>query len=562
MKTRSKISPDEIERMVAATFGDDEDETGLDETAPVAEDDGDNDEDDSSLPVAEDDLEDDEDAPAPAPVAEDDEDEEEYDEDEVTQAMAWARDIALAGGDDLDPVADDDLDTDGDDDDVDSDDLEDAPVAPVEDETYAPTDDEGEDEEADAAFLATLAATSEDFVNALIATGAVIAVEPYMASEERVLASEFAEFEDEDAPVSEDDLEDEPTVPSEVDADDLEDDEDAPVAPVDTDLGVTDEDEDEDYVAPVSEDDEDETYAPAPVADDEDDSEEADSGYRHVAAEDEEEEDTVEFQPVASLEEIATATADEVDMHFYQDAGNQSHWVVTIAGAPAACISSETMNKEAIPFFMTEDFGRNAIKAMASEGVDKVLTGMKARFYATAYRHSELADEVKASVEADANTQLTAKLAEMHESFLDNATLAAAGIDKNIWPKIGNPLKEALFDAFVQAGVHESAIVPTIENAFALAGKQYFRAIAGKAVELMNMHQEARDVIKETVANSAIMSVDSEISDEDEAPVTAGVATFASRLESGDMSGFVGASAHQSAPGLGLGAKIAARFGR
>lgn len=556
MKTRSKISPDEIERMVAATFGDDEDETGLDETAPVAEDDGEGEtyEDDSSLPVAQDDLEDDEDAPAP--VAEDGEDEEEYDEDEVTQAMAWARDIAMAGGDDIEPSADD-LDTDGDDSDVDSDDLEED-VAPA----PAPIEDGEDDEEADAAFLATLAATSEDFVNTLIATGAVIAVEPYMAAEEIALASEFAEFESEGDDVDASDLEDDEDAPApsqDVDSDDLEDDEDDDVAPVeDTDLGVTD--EDEDYVAPVAEDD-DEDYALAPVA--EDDSEEADSGYRHVAAEDEdEEEDTVEFQPVASLEEIATATADEVDMHFYQDAGNRSHWVVTIAGAPAACISSETMNKEAIPFFMTEDFGRNAIKAMASEGVDKVLTGMKARFYATAYRHSELADEVKASVEADANSQLTAKLAEMHESFLDNATLAAAGIDKNIWPKIGNPLKEALFEQIVQAGVHESAVVPMIENAFALAGKQYFRAIAGKAVELMNMHQEARDVIKETVANSAIMAVDAEITDEDEAPVTAGVATFASRLESGDMSGFVGASAHQSAPGLGLGAKIQARFGR
>lgn len=554
MKTRSKLSPEEIERMVAANFGDSEDETGTDDSAENIDDsevddedlEGEGDEgateptDDSE--VDEDDLEDD------TPVAEgntdgeSEDDDEDADEDEIAAALEWAQGL-------------------------------------TESDTACPSgeeDEDDEDEEADAAFLEAIASTSEDFVQALIATGAVVCVEPYMLDEERVLASEFAEFDDEEDDVDDDDLEGEgdegatddssevteDPESDEISENDLEDEEDetparrpAPVAEDD------DEDDDDvgtgDFDTGDTNDDDGNGYADDTlVAEDED---EADSSVRALDdEEDDEEEDAVEFQPVASLEEIATATADEVEMHFYQDAGNNCHWNVIIAGAPAACITSESMNRDALPFFMTDDFGRNAVKAMASEGVEKVLRGMNARYYATAYRHSELADEVKASVETEANAQLTSKLAEMHSSFLENAALASAGIDKNLWPKVGNPLKEAFYDAMVSAGIHESAVVPMIESVFNAASQSYFKAITAKTVELMNMPQEARDVLRETVANAGTMAVEVESIDDD-APVTASAGSFAEALASGNVSGF---RTQASAPvGRGLSAKIAARFG-
>ena len=464
---------------------------------------------------------------------------------------------------------DDDLDLDGDDDGESSDDdSDDSDDEDSEDDSEDDSDDEddegdegdeGDDEDLDAEDedddvessddddlddIEAVLASADDVVEALIATGAVAVIIPTAPHDFQAVAAAFDAHEDEEVDASDDedfDLDED----NEVDASD--DDEDADSDDEGSDDEEVDASEDEcdaDDDTDASEDDDEEIVIDDEEDDDEEDDDEdgddADASEddlddAEVDADEDENLDLDEEQlaPVVDIESIASADAEDVDLHLYVNAdANDAWWNVTVKGIPAARIVKSSLDSKVHAFFLKDEFAANLKQAIASEGLSAVLEGAHAEYYANAYLQSELADQVRAEYEAEASDDYTAKTADLRDKFIDVVKLVTAGIAKNYFPEVGSPIKAALFEELDEAGLDNPA--EPIEAAFAKANEAHFDAIFAKATELMDKSSEFLDDLRETIAGAGVINSQSEVDDDDEEETVA-TASFMNRLASGNL---------------------------
>ena len=601
VKSKSRYSADEIEAMIASNFqvqAGDEDE---DEIPSDTEEDGQGEsgegvpeDDDENLPVVTEDEGDEDEIP---PVDDDegssegdegDESHPSQEEDEADAAVLANMPVRYVQAEDED---EDDADSDN------AEDEDDNLPEGNDDESFRDEDADGEGDdltEADAAFYEAMASEDDDIVSTLIATGAVLAFKPAFSHEdadiERAMNHAIAAgvFSDNCRVIADDEESEEGT---------STDEEEEMLPPVDDNenSGEYTPESDDSEEAPVTTEDDDEI---PPVEDyDDDDEDEAEATVRQAASEDDEDykpednedsdnvtddedaeickpdadedeaeasvdEDQEMITPVVSMEEVEASSADEISLEFFEDAGAKSHWNVTIAGRPAAMIHSDSVAPETLEFFVKPQFGNSVVAAMRSEGVANVLHGMHAEFFATGYLASEMASEIRASVEQEASTTLAERTAEIHETLVENAILASNGYDKNMWPGVTNALKAKLFETVTAAGLDEAATVDAIETAFAEKSGEYFQDVMAKAVELVSMPQEARDVLAAKINEAGILPTVSDLSADREEIATASVSTFAQALTTGrGAEQFVGASVEDAAD-TQIGASLRRHLGR
>jgi hypothetical protein len=476
----------------------------------------------------------------------------------------------VESSDDEDGDSDDeDLDLDGDDDGESSDDEDDdSDDEDSEDDSEDDSDDEGdegdegdeedldaEDEDEDVESsddddlddIEAVLASADDVVEALIATGAVAVIIPTAPHDFQAVAAAFDAHEDEEVDASDDedfdldednevdasdddedaDSDDEGSDDEEVDAseDECDDDDDCDDCDDDTDAS---EDDDEEIVIDDEEDLDDEDGDDADASEDDLDDAEVDADEDENLDLDEE-----QLAPVVDIESIASADAEDVDLHLYVNAdANDAWWNVTVKGIPAARIVKSSLDSKVHAFFLKDEFAANLKQAIASEGLSAVLEGAHAEYYANAYLQSELADQVRAEYEAEASDDYTAKTADLRDKFIDVVKLVTAGIAKNYFPEIGSPIKAALFEELDEAGLDNPA--EPIEAAFAKANEAHFDAIFAKATELMDKSSEFLDDLRETIAGAGVINSQSEVDDGDEEETVA-TASFMTRLASGNL---------------------------
>lgn len=532
MKVKRSNSAEDIENMLTAHFAEFE-------TVEASEDDedfeADADEDEDSEDVEDedeilDDVEDDEDS-----EESDDEDEDEDADDEDSEDDDSDEEDEDVSEDDF--ADDEESDADEDEDEDFSD--EDAEDFADEDEEFSDEDeDEADADEDDFDDIDEVIASGEDIVETLIASGAVAVILPTSSHDfaevkaafdsldaEEVIASDDEDCDDEDededeVDSDEEDFEadaDEDDEDFEADADE-EDDED-----FEADADEDDSDDIDDEEANADEDDDEDFEADADEDDDIEDDEEATAGDEGDDEEEDEvdaDEDSEQFHPVVDLETIAEASADDVEFSFHEFGGT-SWWNVTVAGIPAARITKDHLNEEVHAFFATDDFARNIKSAVASEGLMPVLNGAQAEFYATAYLQSEATEQIRETVEASMKEDVTERLATMRDDFLECVDMSIAGIDKNFWPAIGNPIKASLFEQMEEAGVDSEVAMEIIEASFAKGGAAHFQAVVAKAVELMDKSQETRDDLRETIGSAGVINHEDDGDDEEETVATA-----------------------------------------
>ena len=451
-------------------------------------------------------------------------------------------DLDLDGDDDgesSDDDSDDSDDEDSEDDSEDDSDDEDDDEGDEGDEEDLDAEDEDDDVESsdddDLDDIEAVLASADDVVEALIATGAVAVIIPTAPHDFQAVAAAFDAHEDEEVDASDEedfdlnednedaDSDDEGSDDEEVDASDDECD-------ADDDCDDTDasEDDDEEIVIDDEEDLDDEDGDDADASEDDLDDAEVDADEDENLDLDEE-----QLAPVVDIESIASADAEDVDLHLYVNAdANDAWWNVTVKGIPAARIVKSSLDSKVHAFFLKDEFAANLKQAIASEGLSAVLEGAHAEYYANAYLQSELADQVRAEYEAEASDDYTAKTADLRDKFIDVVKLVTAGIAKNYFPEIGSPIKAALFEELDEAGLDNPA--EPIEAAFAKANEAHFDAIFAKATELMDKSSEFLDDLRETIAGAGVINSQSEVDDGDEEETVA-TASFMTRLASGNL---------------------------
>lgn len=209
------------------------------------------------------------------------------------------------------------------------------------------------------------------------------------------------------------------------------------------------------------------------------------------------------FHPVADSEMIATASAGDVQLLFSNTGANPRYNVI-IAGVPAAVITwdgvraaTPDISPEAIASFRSDDYRRNTLEVMASQGVGRVLEDLGAEFYANAYTHSDLATQIQASVHQEVGAEYQNRVVAMREELIDLGNLALAGYSKGYF-KGENPLHAHAVRVLASAGVvNAEAVALDIASAAPAA----FDLAMAKAVEFMDRSpdfvQQTREAIDE-----------------------------------------------------------------
>jgi hypothetical protein len=260
-----------------------------------------------------------------------------------------------------------------------------------------------------------------------------------------------------------------------------------------------------------------------------------DNGAGEAAAE---EDDDMVIRPVASEEVIASATPDQIQLVL--SSSPEPTWNVIVAGVAAASIAlkDQADPERSASVFASSKYHDGLLRAMAAQGVLPVLQSVNASFYANEFKKSELATEIRASVEAESLEATASTLVDMRDRFLDRCNLVATGSAKGFFSKIKNPMTARVAEALASVGVPQADARRMATNLVATASADMFRVIATEATNLMDKPDETVEALRENIEDAGSIERDGQFAaaPEVEEPAAPGCATasagFKGRLAS------------------------------
>jgi hypothetical protein len=241
--------------------------------------------------------------------------------------------------------------------------------------------------------------------------------------------------------------------------------------------------------------------------------------------------ESAHVEMLSNFEDIGTVAAEDVVMALYGESQENPHWNIDINGRPVARVELATQPKpeEVRSTFLSALYAENIAQAMAKVGVVEVLQAIGAKPYAAKIEAGKLAEKIRAKVEAEMEAKLAGKVGELRERFLTAAKIAIAGYNNNFFRGEDHQLKAALWSELGRIGVRDAAGL--IEASFDEGSIPFFESVLAKAVELMDLPDEARDAIAKAIPESNAL-VEASASTRDSLPMHD---DMASRLEAGNM---------------------------
>lgn len=208
-------------------------------------------------------------------------------------------------------------------------------------------------------------------------------------------------------------------------------------------------------------------------------------------------------RPVADEEAIASATPDQVQLVLSNTP--EPTWNVIVAGVAAASIALRDQADPArsATVFGTQKYHDGLLRAMASQGILPVLQSVNATLYGNEFRKSELAQEIRASVEQESLEATAATLVDLRDKFLDRCQLVATGSSKGFFAKVKNPLTGKLASAFASVGVPEADANRMAKALVLASAPEMFKVIADEATNLMDKPDDTVEALRENIDDSS-----------------------------------------------------------
>jgi len=250
---------------------------------------------------------------------------------------------------------------------------------------------------------------------------------------------------------------------------------------------------------------------------------------------DEEDAEGVQYEALQDIEGLGEDIS-ESDVHmtlFNEDAQNP-YWNVDLGGQPVARVYLMDQEKpeEIKQVFCSVDYYKGVSGAIAKVGAGPVFKQIKAKLWANEISKTKLAKDISAKAEASAQGRYNAVIANVMKNLLDRVSTVCAGMDKNFYRDVGNPLKEALWGELHRFGIANPS--PMIEAAFRRGATPYFEAVLSKSVEYMELAPEALKQIKAAIGEADILPPEGDVGDQlpEAIPVDApqNAATLSDRL--------------------------------
>jgi hypothetical protein len=275
--------------------------------------------------------------------------------------------------------------------------------------------------------------------------------------------------------------------------------------------------EDEEYVAledlveeleEKEEEEEEHEEEPAEEAEKEDEHEEEAHEEEKAFISDEMKAESMKFEPVASLASLNKAGKNNIDMILFNETSENPFWNITVAGIPAArvCLASQDNPEDIKEVFCSEGYAKELMGHCGKVGFMSAMKQVRAQFWATTDTNAERAERMKAQAQASLENERREYLSSYKRDFLHCLSIAIAGINKNFYPDLGNPLKDTLFSNLRLAGLSEATAQSVIEKSFKEGAAPYFDALITKATEYMSLPKEAKAEISKAIASSDLVA--------------------------------------------------------
>ena len=241
--------------------------------------------------------------------------------------------------------------------------------------------------------------------------------------------------------------------------------------------------------------------------------------------------ESAHVEMLSNFEDIGTVAAEDVVMALYGESQENPHWNIDISGRPVARVELACQPKpeEVRSTFLSALYAENIAQAMAKVGVVEVLQAIKAKPYAAKIEAGKLAEKIRAKVEGEMEVKFAEKVGELRDRFLTAAKIALAGYNCNFFRGEDHQLKAALWSELKRLGLRDAAGV--IEASFDEGSVPFFESVLAKAVDLMDLPDEARDAIAKAIPESNSL-VEASASTRDSLPMHD---DMASHLEAGNM---------------------------
>lgn len=230
----------------------------------------------------------------------------------------------------------------------------------------------------------------------------------------------------------------------------------------------------------------------------------------------------VEYEALQSLDDLGDEPVPESDVHMTlfgegtpEAPGDSPFWNVDVAGTPVARVYLKDQPKpdEIRKVFCSSDYYRGVSGAISKVGLAPVLKQIKAHLWANEVSKTKLAQDIQAKVDAEAQKRVKATTENLAKNLLQRIAIVCAGMDKNFYKNVGNPLKEALWSELHKQGIANPS--PVIEAAFRQGATPYFRAVLTKAMEYMEMQPEALEQIQDAIGDMDVLPpADESVGDE------------------------------------------------
>lgn len=237
--------------------------------------------------------------------------------------------------------------------------------------------------------------------------------------------------------------------------------------------------------------------------------------------------EAMKFEPLASLKALANVKKEEIDMTLYNEESENPVWNVTVAGVPTARIQlKDQMHPEEIrAVFCSDDYAKDLMIHCEKTGFVQTMNKVKAEFWSNYTSNKEIADRFQKEALASFDIERKKLLASFKQDFLHCIHIVSAGMAKNFYPDMGNPLKEHLFTNLRTVGLPEGTAISVVEKSFAEGSAPYFDALFDKAEEYMHLTPDARKEIAAAISHGSV--IEQKVSSELE---SASPATLAERL--------------------------------
>lgn len=212
--------------------------------------------------------------------------------------------------------------------------------------------------------------------------------------------------------------------------------------------------------------------------------------------------ESAHVEMLSNFDDIGVVAAEDVVMSLYNADQDNPHWNIDINGRPVARVelAAQPKPEEVRSTFLSGPYAENIAQAMAKVGVVDVLSAINAKPYAAKIEAGQLAEKIRAKVEAEMEEKFANAVGTLRDRFLAAARIALAGYNNNFFRGEDHQLKAAIWSELGRIGVRDAAGL--IEASFEEGSVPFFESVMSKAEELMDLPDEARDAIAKAIPES------------------------------------------------------------